>query len=317
VLIYGLPLWLLLLLFVDRFRVALTYAFWGGSVALFLLVLLAGEGLAGRAVALALAAAAAFAALSSRPVSQAYRVIWLLVTVALVLLASGEIVYVRDVFDGTPAFRFNTVFKTGYQAWFLLTVVATAVGFWSLHRLRPGLRRAWLAGLAALVALALVYPLLASYSRSNGFEREPTLDGLRWLRERAPDDVAAIEWLRRSVDGSPTLLETVGSAYDADGRARVSTFTGLPAVIGWPGHEVQWGHDPETRPADVRRIYRTRDLAEARSLLERYGVTYVFVGELERRDYPAAALAKFARLGTPVFHSGATSVYRVGEPATR
>ena len=316
-LIYGLPLWFLLLLFVDRFRVPLRYAFWGGSVVLFLLVLLAGEGLAGRAVALALAAVAAFAALSSRPVSQPYRVVWLLVTVALVLLASGEVVYVRDVFDGTAAFRFNTVFKTGYQAWFLLAVVATVVGFWSVHRLRPGLRRAWLGGLAALVALALVYPLLASYSRSNGFAREPTLDGLRWLREQAPEDVAAIEWLRRSVDGSPTLLETVGSAYDADGRARVSTFTGLPAVIGWPGHEVQWGHDPETRPADVQRIYRTRDVTEARLLLERYGVTYVFVGQLERRDYPAESLAKFERLGTTVFRSGATSVYRVDGRATR
>ncbi|MGZ8694281.1 MAG: DUF2298 domain-containing protein [Gaiellaceae bacterium] len=315
-LIYALPLWLLLLLFVDRFRVPLRYAVWGGSVVLFLLVLLAGEGLAGRAVALVLAAAAVFAALSSRPVSQPYRVLWLLVAAALVLLASGEIVYVRDVFEGTPSFRFNTVFKTGYQAWFLLSVVAAVVGFWSGSTLRPWLRRAWLGGLAPLLALALVYPLLASYSRSNGFESGPTLDGLRWLRERAPDDVAAIEWLRR-VEGTPTLLETVGTAYDADGRARVSTFTGLPAVIGWPGHEVQWGHDPGTRPADVQRIYRTRDLTEARSLLERYEVDYVFVGELERRDYPAASLAKFERLGTPVFRSGTSAVYRVAAPSTR
>jgi uncharacterized membrane protein len=128
--------------------------------------------------------------------------------------------------------------------------------------------------------------------------------------------VAAIEWLR-SVEGTPTLLETVGRAYDADGRARVSTFTGLPAVIGWPGHEVQWGHDPGTRPADVQRIYRTRDLSEARSLLERYDVDYIFVGELERRDYPAASLAKFERLATPVFRSGTTAVYRVAAPSTR
>ena len=315
-LIYGLPLWLLMTLFVDRFRLSFRHAFWGGSAALFVLVLLAGEGLAGRAVALALAAAAVFAALSSRPVSQPYRVAWLLVAVALVLLASGEIVYVRDVFEGTPSFRFNTVFKTGYQAWFLLTAVAAVVAFWGAPRFRPWVRRAWLGGLVALVGLALVYPVLASYSRSNGFAGGPTLDGLRWLRERAPDDVAAIEWLR-SVDGSPTVLETVGSAYDPDGRARVSTFTGIPTVIGWPGHEVQWGHDPGSRPADVGHIYRTRDVARARSLLERYGVDYVFVGELERRDFPAASLGKFERIGTAVFRSGATAVYRVDAPSTR
>ena len=78
----------------------------------------------------------------------------------------------------------------------------------------------------------------------------------------------------------------------------MSTYTGLPAVMAWPGHEVQWGHDPGSR---VRR--RAADLRHdatcdvARRLLGRYGVRYVFVGSLERKDYPAAALAKFARLG--------------------
>lgn len=317
-LIYGVALWILLTLFVDRFRLPRRYAFWGFSVALFLLVLLAGEGLAARAVALALAAIAAYAALSSRPVSQPYRVVWLLVAVALGLLAGGEVLYVRDVFEATPSFRFNTVFKTGYQAWFLLSIVAAVVAFTRARRLGRRLHRVWVAGLAAVLALAAAYPVLAAHSRSGGFAGPPTLDGLRWLRQRAPDDVAAIEWLRRAVAaGSPTLLETVGREYDPEGRARVSTFTGIPAVIGWPGHEVQWGHDPGTRPEDVRRIYDTRDVARARSLLQRYGVTHVFVGELERRDYSAASLAKFERLGDAVFRSGQTVVYRVRATPTR
>ncbi len=78
-------------------------------------------------------------------------------------------------------------------------------------------------------------------------------------------------------------------------RACVSTFTGLPAVMGWAGHEVQWGHDPGSR---VRR--RAADLLHRESRRRaraprRYGVEYVFVGDLERSDYPAAALAKFER----------------------
>jgi YYY domain-containing protein len=317
-LIYGVALWILLTLFVDRFRIPARYAFWGFSVALFVLVLLAGEGLAARAVALALAAVATYAALSSRPVSQPYRVVWLLVAVALALLASGEVVYVRDVFEATPSFRFNTVFKTGYQAWFLLAIVAAVVAFTRAQKLGPRVRRVWVAGLAAVVALAAAYPIFAAHSRSGGFDDPPTLDGLRWLRQRAPDDVAAIEWLQRAANsGSPTLLETVGRAYDPDGRARVSTFTGMPAVIGWPGHEVQWGHDPATRPEDVRRIYETKDVARARRLLQRYRVTHVFVGELERRDYSAASLAKFKRLGDEVFRSGRTVIYRVRGAPTR
>jgi uncharacterized membrane protein len=107
------------------------------------------------------------------------------------------------------------------------------------------------------------------------------------------------------------VLETVGSDFDPDGRGRVSTFTGLPAVIEWPGHEVQWGHDARGRALDVRRIYATPSLRVARRLLDRYEVSFVFVGSLERRDFPPSALAKFGSLGTVAFRSGRTLVYRV------
>jgi uncharacterized membrane protein len=82
-------------------------------------------------------------------------------------------------------------------------------------------------------------------------------------------------------------------------------------VMGWAGHEVQWGHDPGSRFADVQQIYSTDDLETARELLEQYHVDYVFVGDLERRDYPAASLAKFRELGSVAFESGATVVYRI------
>ena len=82
-------------------------------------------------------------------------------------------------------------------------------------------------------------------------------------------------------------------------------------MIGWAGHEAQWGHDAGSRPQDVETIYTTRDARTATSLLRRYGVRYVFVGSLERADYPAAGLAKFRRIGRPVFTSGATTVYEL------
>jgi YYY domain-containing protein len=313
--LYGLPLWVLLALAAARLRLPFRYAAWLGAVALFALVLLSPPRLSGLAVALTAAALAAFLTFSSGRHSQAYRMLWLLVAVGLVLVASGEVVYVRDAFDGTASYRFNTVFKTGYQAWFLFAVAAGVVVYWSASWLGRRIRMLWLTALGALVALALVYPLLGTYSRSARFSRSPTLDGMRWLRQAAPGDAAAILWLRRSVSGSPTLLEAPGGDFDVDGRGRVSTFTGLPAVIEWPGHEVQWGHNPRTRFRDAREIYATSDLHLARQLLDRYGVRLVFVGALERRDYPASALDKFARLGSPVFRSRGTVVYRL--PLTR
>jgi YYY domain-containing protein len=311
VLIYGLPLWVVLAIFAGRFRGPRRYFVWGGSAAVFVLVLLSPSKLAGPAVALFLAAAAVFAVFGSGRFSQTYRVYWLLVAVALGLLASGELVYLRDAFNGTASYRFNTVFKTGYQAWFLLAVVAGVGVHWSASWLAPRVRVGWLGVLIALGGLALVYPVLGSYSRELRFDRSPTLDGMQWLEEQAPNDAAAIDWLRQSVRGAPIVLEAPGPDFDPQGSGRVSTFTGLPALAEWPGHEVQWGHSPGSLTNIAQLIFKTDDLAYARNLLRRYDVRYVFVGTLERRAYSRSELAKFAQIGTPAFRRGSTVVYQL------
>jgi YYY domain-containing protein len=313
-LIYGVFLWIVLALFAARFALARRYLAWIGAAGLFFLVLLAPDRLSGVAIVLVVVALAVFATLASGTFSLPYRLLWLLSAVAFGLVASGEVLYLRDAFDGTPSFRFNTVFKTGYQAWFLFAVVGAITMYWSASWFGRRLRAAWLAVLAILVAAALVYPIVGTYAKSAGFEHRPTLDGMRWLERTAPEDAAAIVWLRRSVDGTPTLVESVGPDFDPEGRGRVSTYTGIPSVITWPGHGRQWGHDSGTRIDDVQRLYATQDAAVARRLLDRYGVRYVFVGSLERRDYPAASLAKFRLMGNEVFRSGSTIIYDVGVP---
>ncbi|HUG64307.1 MAG TPA: DUF2298 domain-containing protein [Gaiellaceae bacterium] len=315
--IYGLSLWVLLALFVGRLRrVPVRYVVWAASASFFLLVLLAPPNLSGLTLALVVAAAAVYMTFASGSAGQPERVLWLLSAVALLLVVSGEIVYVRDVFDGSPSFRFNTVFKTGYQAWFLLAIVGAVGVFWSARWLGRRLRVVWLAGLGVLLALALVYPVAGSYSRSGTFAADPTLDGIAWLRRAAADDVAAIEWLRENAPGHAVVLETVGNDFDAEGRARVSTFTGLATVLGWSGHEVQWGHEPGSRAADIQTIYRTANADEARTLLDGYGVRYVFIGSLERADHAAeGGLAKFSQIGTEVFRSGDTVIYELSGSA--
>jgi uncharacterized membrane protein len=91
----------------------------------------------------------------------------------------------------------------------------------------------------------------------------------------------------------------------------VSTYTGLPTVLAWPGHEIQWGHDSGQRWLAIHEIYTTMNLQNARELLIRYGVRFVFVGSLERADYPSAGLAKFSQLGTLVFSDAGAQLYRV------
>jgi YYY domain-containing protein len=310
-LIYGVPLWIVAGVCAHHLSLPFKYLAWAGVGVMVTLVLLSPSRLAGQALALSLAAFALFVAFRSAPVEPAYRALWLLIGAALGLIALGEFAYVRDVFDGTPSYRFNTVFKAGYQAWFLLAVVGGVAIFWNRGRLTRRVRAAWLVGLTALAALAVVYPVAGSYSRTGGFSHHPTLQGLRWLERKSPGDVDAIHWLRANVHGSPVVLEAVGSDFDPQGRGRISTFTGLPTVIAWGGHEIQWGHDVRGRGEDVQVLYGTRNLSTAHRLLARYGVRYVVVGALERGDYPAGGLAKFRKLGRIVFRSHVTVVYRI------
>ena len=159
-----------------------------------------------------------------------------------------------------------------------------------------------------LAAAAAAYPVAGTYAARDGFAAAPSLDGLGWLRDRAPGDVGAIAWLNAHAPAGAVVLESVGEDYSAFGHARISTFTGLPTVLGWAGHELQWGHDPAGRARDVERMYRG-GRAEAEALVRRYGVRYVVVGPLERADHGAAGVATWDALGRRVFDRDGTVVW--------
>ena len=165
-----------------------------------------------------------------------------------------------------------------------------------------------------LLLLGLVYPYAGNYARRAGFSATPSLDGLKWLRERAPGDPGAIAWLRDNAPGDAVVLEAVGPDYSAFGHGRISTFTGRPAVVGWLGHEVQWAHDPAGRDVDVRRLYVTRDLREARNLIGKYAIRYVVFGPIERTTYGDDGLAKWDQLGERVYDRDGTTVWRLNPP---
>jgi YYY domain-containing protein len=291
-------------------RRPLRTAVWGAVALAFVLSLLAPADLAG-AAAVAAAAAVALGALLSPRLAAPERFLWLLVSGGLICILLPELVYVRDAFDGSDLFRMNTVFKLGYQAWILLAIAAACAlpwaGAWLPRRAWP----AWAAVTVLLLLLGAVYPYAGTYARKEGFSRSPTLDGLNWLRPSAPGDPAAIDWLRANTPGSAVVLEAFGEDYSAFGHARISTFTGRATILGWAGHELQWEHPPGNREADIRTLYTTDDLDEARALISRYDVSYVVFGPIERTTYGDKGLAKWDQLGEQVFDREGTTVWRL------
>jgi YYY domain-containing protein len=221
------------------------------------------------------------------------------------LILGVELFYIRDIF-GT---RMNTVFKLYYQAWVLFATGAAA----AVYMLLTSRLGRILAGLAvAALVPGLLYGPLAVWSRSLERTGPPTLDGLAWLRLTQPDEAAAVDWLWASVQGSPVIVEAVGPSYSEYGR--VSARTGLPTVLGWPGHEVQWrGSDRpfRGREQDVDAIYSVRDLARLKELLSRYRVRYVYFGRLEQTRYGPEAGEWLTRQLKPVFRAGEVTIFEV------
>lgn len=239
----------------------------------------------------------------------------LLVLLGGLVVLGPEFFFLRDVFGS----RMNTIFKFYYQAW-LLWAIAAAYGSAVLWRsLRGGWVLAFGVGFVVVLGMSLVYPALSLPEKANKFAApEQTLDSTAFLEPRWPNDMAAIRWLGTAPLG--VVAEAVGGQYSD--YARVATLSGLPNVLGWPGHEGQWrgGYtEVGSREGDIQRLYCSRDWSETQAILEQYNIRYVFVGSLERIKYQPEANTcpiglnetKFTRFLQPVFQQGDVTVYEV------
>jgi YYY domain-containing protein len=249
----------------------------------------------------------------ARSLALAHRLGFVLAAAALALALVGEVLIVQEAFGHGPFYRQNTVFKFGYHAWFLLAIAGAALVA------RPGsgrllMRWHWQAGLGVLIGLCLVYPIAGSIARTQGFAQGPDLDLLEGLQRTSGGDAAAVRWLREHVPGTPTLVEAIGNDYTP--AARMSSLTGIPAVVAWPGHEMQWGRPTGFQRRDlVDELYATVDRRRAYELLAQFGVRFVIVGSLERVRYPAPGLEKFDELAGRAYERDGTIVYDVRRSA--
>ncbi len=261
-----------------------------------------------------------------------------------------EIFFLQDVFHS----RFNTLFKFYYQTWVLWGLAAAYGAWWLLHwaftrraarepapAAAPSLVGAWSLGFLVLFGLAMIYPAVAPAARDNGIDWLPFiqvanpaahqlrgLDGIQFLANQSPGDLEAIRWLRANAPGDAGIAEAAYNIeYNSQGmHGRVSAYTGMPTIIAWHGHEVQWrGGQPDllaqidTREADEDELYATTDINRALEIMRKYHLTYVFVGSIEKSaqgrpkggTYSPQALAKFAQFMQVVFNQDGTTVYKL------
>ena len=251
----------------------------------------------------------------------------ILTAIGIYLLIGAELFYVVDQFGGGFR-RMNTVFKTYYQAWLLLGIssVYGLYYLWStralvtkhpvLGKLMKSAQVTWIGVAILLLVASFYYPVGAISSRAEIHQAQHaisdnTLDGMAFLQEDSPEEYAAIQWLR---DEAPwgRIVEAIGDDYSDFGR--ISSSTGLPTILGWKGHELQWRDSSlsfNKREGDVRTIYSTNDSSEVLELLIDYDIRYIYLGPRERRSYGGEHLVSSERFLNTVFEQGGVVIYEV------
>ena len=248
----------------------------------------------------------------------------LLMALGFFLVMVADLFHIVDAFSG-PWRRMNTVFKVYYQAWLLLGISGTfaVYALWSSKapdvntagwKSLTALAGKWGGGavLALLLTGSFYYTLGAALERGGAYgipHEGRTLDGLAYLEVEDPAEYAAISWLR---DEAPPgrIVEAIGDDYSR--FSNVSASTGLPTVLGWVGHELQWRGSSEPfagRAEDVMVIYSSQDPGEVRRLLEKYDVRYVYLGKREREKYGVSSLENFKDFLETVFQQDDVVVY--------
>jgi YYY domain-containing protein len=230
----------------------------------------------------------------------------LMIALGVLLILGPDFLYLRDNFG----YRINTVFKFYYQAWIVLSL-ASAYGIVVLLRNLRGAANALFSVIFAIVlVIGLTYPAIGIFSKTNNFKPSfgYTLDDFDRIQRENPDEAAAILWLPSAPDG--VVAEAVGGSYSQYGR--ISIYTGLPTVLGWPGHEDQWRDQAlqGSRKQDIETLYSSNDWVATQEIIDRYNIRYILVGNLERTTYQVNE-DKFNRFLKPVFQQGNVTVYEV------
>jgi uncharacterized membrane protein len=180
-----------------------------------------------------------------------------------------------------------------------------------------------------LVSVAL-YPLLGSVAKIRdrmATEAPPSLDGMSFMDyatyydlDTALDlsqDYEAIRWMQDNVPGSPVIVEA--NMVEYHWGTRYTVYTGLPGVVGWNWHQRQqrtitpheWVF---SRVEEVNEFYDTTDLQLAEGFLNKYQVSYIVLGQLERAKYLPEGIAKFEEgegtLWQVVYQDQETTIYQ-------
>ena len=207
--------------------------------------------------------------------------------------------------------RMNTVFKIYLQVWIIFAIAAAyclSNIIYTFNEKHSKKAKNIILIICSLFILGgLVYPMVGtSYRLKDRFDTSfQSIDGTKFMENTTHFeqgkpitlkwDLMAIQWLNKEIKTIPVVLEAHTEPYRWGGR--ISTYTGMPTVLGWEWHQIQQRNINQnavkTRSEIITTLYNTSDPVLKKSLLNKFRVGLIVVGTLERILYDSEGLETF------------------------
>lgn len=243
---------------------------------------------------------------------------------AIGLTFMPEVIYVKDIYEGAYS-RANTMFKLTYQAYIMYGVV---IGYALMKLLCQG--KHLIRTLATI--MLIVWVMTVGYFNQSidswfggheSVENYQGIDATKFMETECYADELGTQWLNENAKDGEVVLETNGDSYTF--YERVSVITGLPTVMGWRTHEWLWRSDVSTetedggtfpaevseRENDISNFFNTTDINVAQEFIDKYNVSYIYIGKCEYEKFPAMNTEFMTSLGEVVFEYNSDLTYQV------
>ena len=238
--------------------------------------------------------------------SDIYIIIIGICAIGLVLLP--EIIYLKDIYSDEYK-RANTMFKLTFNAITLFHISTSYILIKHIYEKSSVIKKTITVIILIVFLTTICYGTDAISYVTNGLKNE-TIDIRNVeddIKTNLPDDYEAIQWIKENIDKDAIILQKADGSYTMS--TRISTFTANPTVLGWHGHEWIWRakadysvpDEVDARWNDVYKIYTSQNKNYVKSLIEKYNISYIYIGNVEYSDYTGTDFSVLLSLGDIVY----------------
>ncbi len=238
--------------------------------------------------------------------SDVYVIIIGVCAIGLVLLP--EIIYLKDIYSDEYK-RANTMFKLTFNAITLFHISTSYILIKHIFEKSSVIKKTITIIILIVFLTTICYGIDAiGYMTVDLKNNSMNLRSVEnHIKTNLPDDYEAIQWIKENIDRDAIILEKSDGSYTIS--TRISAFTANATVLAWQAHEWVWRANPDysmpeelaIRWNDIYQIYTSQDKDYVKSLIEKYNISYIYIGNVEYSGYTNTDFSVLLSLGDIVY----------------